>query len=98
MLRHLLEYLLFQCILAEGYMYHVAILSETSWFFFWGGRSWSSMRMNGYPSSGGGPKTSRPRAIFTTIVQLDKPIATKVLLPDPGCLYPVCARVGYELL
>ena len=94
MLRHLLEYLLFQCILAEGYMYHAAILSETS---FLGGRSWS-MKMNGYPSSGGGPKTSRPRAIFTTIVQLDKPIATKVLLPDPGCLYPVCARVGYELL
>ncbi|PTD03518.1 hypothetical protein HYE67_003699 [Fusarium culmorum] len=34
--------------------------------FFWGLRE----RLSDYPSSGGGPNTSRPRAIFTTIVQL----------------------------
>ena len=32
LLEYLLEYLLFQCILAEDYMYHAAILSETSFF------------------------------------------------------------------
>lgn len=52
---------------------------------------------NGYPGSGGAPNTSRPRAIFTTIVQLEKPIATKVLLPDPVSLCPGLYRGNYEL-
>ncbi|CEI68671.1 unnamed protein product [Fusarium venenatum] len=61
MLRCPLKYLLFQCTLAEHHMYHVAIPSKTSFFGTW---------QTDYPGSGGGPNTSRPRAIFTTIVQL----------------------------
>lgn len=69
MLPYILEYLLFQCTRAEHYMYH-AIPSKTCF------PGPIVVLGNGYPSSGGGPNATQRRAIFTTIVQLDKPIAT----------------------
>lgn len=52
------------------------------------GQSWPGQLGNGYPSSGGGPNATRRRAIFTTIVQPDKPIARKGSLTNFCDLFP----------